>query len=129
MLLYKYFVADAEQFPGFDAGHARICRQTIKMVEACGWRPRRQVRVALLGKVFLEPEQVRAGVRVARGDGTARARIAALKVYVADSEAHRAARVIAKELVFPERWDAFNFQVGAKAQAHLIRAQREPFRH
>jgi len=85
------------------------------MVEAAGRRRRRQVRVALLGEALLEAQQVGAAVRVARGHGAARTGIAAFEVYAADLEAHRAAGVIAKELVLPERWDTGNFQVGAEA--------------
>src|SRR5271155_3999438 len=99
------------------------------MVEAGGWRTCGQVCTALLGEVLLEADQFGAGSRVARRDGAASAGIAAFKIYVANFEAHRAARVIAKEVVFPKRWDAVNLQVGAKTQAHVFRGEREPFRH
>src|ERR1700738_4885839 len=103
------------------------------MVEAGGWSPRRERFAAQVAKTFLETGEVGAGLRVARGDGTAGARVAALEVDFADAEAHDAALVLAVELIFPERGQvsvragsllgyvgAIDLECGAKALARVV---------
>src|SRR5258708_29205739 len=72
------------------------------MVEAGDGGPRRQSFAAQVAETLLESGEVGAGLRVARGDGAAGARVAALEVDFADAEAHDAALVFAVELIFPE---------------------------
>jgi hypothetical protein len=60
------------------------------------------------------------GVGIARGDGTTRARIAAIERYFAEVEADYAALIFSKELIFPESGDGIDFERGAKAQARFL---------
>src|ERR1700738_1251433 len=113
------------------------------MVEAGGWSPRRERFAAQVAKTFLETGEVGAGLRVARGDGTAGARVAALEVDFADAEAHDAALVFAVELIFPERGqvsvragslrgnvDPIDFERGAKTLPRGVERQAgEPIAH
>jgi len=77
------------------------------MVEAGFGAPRRDMRAAVIAKDFLEAGNDNSSVRVARGNGAARAGIAALEIHFADAEAHGAAFFRAEELIFPECRDFF----------------------
>ena len=65
------------------------------MIEADGWRPRRQSFAAYVGETFLEAGEIRAGLRVACGDRAAGARVAALEIDLAGAETYDAALVFA----------------------------------
>jgi hypothetical protein len=84
------------------------------MLETVGVRPGGKMCAALLSEMFLEADVVNAGVGIARGDGAADAWVAAFKGDFADVEADYAAKFGAEELVFPEGWDAVEFQGGAE---------------
>src|ERR1700688_1173194 len=86
------------------------------MLEAVGVGPGGELRAALLSETFLKTDGVGAGVRIARGDGAADAGVAAFKGDFADVETDDAAKFSAEELVFPEWWDAVEFQSCAEAQ-------------
>src|SRR5260370_34207858 len=103
------------------------------MVEAGGWHPRRQSFAAQVTETLLEASDFGAGLRVARGNGAAGARIAALEVDFANAEAHCAALVFAVELVLPERGQLpiragrgvghIDFERGAKALTGIVERQ------
>src|SRR5258708_29171814 len=106
------------------------------MVEAGDGGPRRQSFAAQVAETLLESGEVGAGLRVARGDGAAGARVAALEVDFIDAEAHDAALVFAVELIFPECGQvsvrarrvrgnvvAIDLQRGAKALAPALEGQ------
>src|SRR5713226_1859186 len=123
-------VSDAEELAGFGGGDAGVDGQAVEMVEAGGWRPGGQRLAAQLAEAFLESGDVGAGLRVARGNGAARARMAALEIHFADAEAHHAALVFAVELIFPERGQAsirarpgvvnVDFERGAEAPSGTV---------
>jgi len=85
------------------------------MIEARLRRPGRYCGFAELGEALLETVEGGAGAGIARGDGAARARVAAFKVDVADGESKGAAFFGAEELIFPEGGDTVDFESGAEA--------------
>src|SRR5258707_12442897 len=114
----------------------------MRMVEAVCWDPGGQSYASKVVEAVLEASDFGAGLRVARGNGAAGARIAALEVDFANAEAHYAALVFAVELVLPERGQvsvcarslhgvgAIDFERGAKAMAHGVEGEaREPIAH
>src|SRR5271163_3961782 len=113
-------IADAEKLAVFAGGHARVGGQAVVVVESGFRRPGGEVRTAKIAERFLEAREDLASLRMAWGNGTARARIAALEFDVTDPEAHRAAFFLAEELVFPERGHAVDFERRAEAQAHFL---------
>ena len=84
------------------------------MLEAVSVRPGRQMGAALLGEMFLKADDVGAGVGISRGNGAADAWVAAFKGDFADMETDYATKFRAEELVFPEGWDAVEFESGAE---------------
>src|SRR5258708_6552539 len=113
------------------------------MVEAGGGGPGWESFAAQVAETFLEAGEVGAGLRVARWDGTAGARVAALEIDLADAEAHHAALVFSVELILPKRWQvsvrvrgfrgtfgAIDFECGAKPLARAVeRHARKPVAH
>src|SRR5258708_35385268 len=91
------------------------------MVEAGGGGPGWESFAAKVAETLLEAGEVGAGLRVARWDGTAGARVAALELDFADAGAHHAALVFSVELILPKRWQVpvrargFRGNVGAIA--------------
>src|ERR1700724_1204437 len=113
------------------------------MVEAGGGRPGWESFAAQVAETLLEAAEVDAGLRVARGDGAAGARVAALEIYLADAEAHDAALVFSVELILPERgqvsvrarslrgtFGAIDFECSAKTMARAVERQAgKPLAH
>src|SRR5712692_8502749 len=93
------------------------------MIEAPLRRPRRERRAAEFREALLKAGELRASVRIARRDRASRAGMAALEIHIADAKAHRRVGFRAEKLVLPERWDAIQFQRGAKAQPHVAGSQ------
>ena len=104
----------------FGAGDASVCGQTIKMVEAGCGGPWRKGTAAHLAEFSGEAENFFAGTRIARGNGAARAGMAALECDCADLEAHREIFVGAEELVLPKCGHAIDFECGAETFARFV---------
>src|SRR5216684_3253990 len=98
-----HFVAEAEGLAGFGGGDAGVGGDAVEMVEAGGRGPGRKSFAAQVAEAFLEAGDFGGGLRVARRDGAAGARVAALEMDFADAEAHHGALVFAVEPIFPER--------------------------
>src|ERR1700740_1942165 len=90
------------------------------MVEASFGAPRRNMRAAVIAEDFLEAGNDFSRVRVARGNRAARTGVAALEIHFADAEAHGTAFLRAEQLILPERRNALDLQVGAKALARVL---------
>ena len=90
------------------------------MVEAGSGGPGRQRGFAELSEALLEAFEDFAGLRIARGYGTAGAGIAALEIYFADFETDYAAFVFTAELIFPEGRHAVDFERGAETLAGFL---------
>src|SRR5208283_2674705 len=126
--LQRQGIALAEELTGFGRGNTRVGGEAIEVVEARARGPRGEHRFAELSEALLEAVERDAGEGIARGDGAARAGIAALEMDFADLEAHGAALVFTEELVLPEGGHAVNFKRGAEAQADFVQGEpREPF--
>ena len=95
-------VTNAQNFASFAGSDARVGGETVIVVEADFGAPRRDMRAAVIAEDFLEAGNDNSRVRIARGNGAARARIAALEIHFADAEAHGAPFFRAEELIFPE---------------------------
>src|SRR5438552_11966882 len=122
-------IAYAQDLTCFHRSAARVGGQAVVVVEAGFGAPCRDMRAAVVGEDLLEAGNDDSRVRVARGNRTPRARIAAFEIHFADAKAHGAAFFLAEELIFPERRDfrsggrravAIDFECGAKAQAHFL---------
>ncbi len=122
-------VAEAEDFAALGAGDAGVDGQSVEVIEAIGGRPRRQLRVAQVGEAFLKATVRSSGLRFARGNWTARARVAALEGNITDLEAHDIALAIGEELIFPEWRQGFgrargagciDFERGAETPARFV---------
>ena len=90
------------------------------MVEARFRRPGREIGATKIGEALLETGDDLSRARVARGNGTTSARIAALEIHFANAESDGAAFFFAKEMVFPKRRYAIDFQRGAEALARFV---------
>ncbi len=79
-------------------------------------------------EALLEAVDGFAGVGIAGRDGAASAGIAAFKMNIADGEADGATLVGTEEAVFPECWNAGEFESGAEAKAEVVDGKAtEPF--
>jgi hypothetical protein len=122
-------IAEAEDFTALGAGGAGVDGESVEVIEAIGGRPRRQLRVAQSGEAFLKATVRGAGLRFARGNWTARARVAALEGDITDLEPHDIALASGEELIFPEwrqgfgrarRADCIDFERGAETPAGFV---------
>src|SRR5207302_9378548 len=95
----RYWIAEAEEFALLGGGHASVCGQTIKMVEAGCGGPGRKGTASHVAEFLGEAENLFAGARIARGNGAARAGMAALECDCADFEAYSVIFVGTEELV------------------------------
>src|SRR5690348_1614396 len=116
-LLQTDGVADAQEFAVFGGWHARVCGDTIVVVEARFGRPGGQGSAAQFGDSSCEFGIDFASAGIARRNGTARAGIAALEGDIADFEAHGVIFIGTEQTILPKRGDAVDFQRGAKTFA------------
>jgi hypothetical protein len=122
-------VAEAEDFTALGAGDAGVDGESVEVIEANGGRPRRQLRVAQVDEAFLEATVRDAGLRFARGNWTARARVTALEGHITDLEPHHIALALGEEPIFPEWRQGFgrargaaciDFERGAETPARFV---------
>src|SRR5207237_1800390 len=65
----------------------------------------------------------RARLRIARRDGTAHARIAALELHFANAKRYEFVWLRSEQLIFPEGRDAVDFERSAETQPHVAGGQ------
>src|SRR5947208_6798423 len=113
-------VAHAQDTTKFRSGHAGVGGQAVVVVEARFRRPGREIGATKIGEALLETGDDLSCTRVARGNGTTSARIAAFEIHFANAESDGAAFFFAKEMVFPKRRYVIDFQRGAEALARFV---------
>jgi hypothetical protein len=117
-------VASTEEFVGLKAGYASVRREAVEVVEAGGGGPRGQGGFAELSEALLKTVDGCAGVGITRGDWAAGAGVAAFKMNIANREADGTALVHAEEVIFPESWDAVDFECGAEPEPEVVDGER-----
>src|SRR2546421_2694743 len=116
----RYWIAEAEEFALLGAWDTGVCGQTIKMIEAGCGGPGRKGIAAHVAEFSREAEDFFAGARIARGNGAARAGMAALECDCADFETHGVIFVGTEEAVLPKCGDAVDFECGAETFARFV---------
>src|SRR5437016_7713117 len=113
-------VAYAQDSTKFRSGHAGVGGQAVVVIEARFRRPGREIGATKIGEALLETGDDLSCTRVARGNGTTSARIAAFEIHFANAESDGAAFFFAKEMVFPKRRYVIDFRRGAEALARFV---------
>src|SRR5437764_14240961 len=93
------------------------------LIEARFGSPTRNVAAAIIGKKFLKTGNDRARLRIARRDGTAHARIAALELHFANAKRYEFVWLRSEQLIFPEVRDAVDLERSAETQPHVAGGQ------
>ena len=121
-------VGETEKFAGFGGRDAGVGGEPVEVIETSAGGPGRERRLAEVGETLLKAFEDNACAGIARGNGAARARIAAFKMNFANGEADGGALVFGKELILPEGWDAINFEGGTETLADVVDGKTgEPF--
>ena len=112
-------IAHPQYFSSFSCGNGRINGEAIVMIEALRLGPGRQGLFPPFHKSLLKIRNRLSAVGVARGDDAPLTRIMAEELDIANLKRLQFPR-LAEEMVFPERLDAFQFEIATKAASHIF---------